>query len=118
MTRHIGAQRTDFGHRWEIVVKQQTGCANEADISPSTRGSLLLCQIPLDLRRFFAVRTLPCPRVPLPSQDGEEGVNGSSPLEGFIPQDHERSVPSVAYMHCRAPPSEEGLERRRQRWFA
>jgi hypothetical protein len=61
-------------------------CEHGANISLSTRVHTRVnprCRMRLVCGAFVAAETRPCPRFPLPPQDGKEGVDGSSPSEGF-----------------------------------
>jgi len=61
-------------------------CERDANISSSKRGHTRVyfsSSDPSGLRGFRTRVTRSCPRFPPGFQDGKEGVNGSSPLEGF-----------------------------------
>jgi hypothetical protein len=61
-------------------------CEHGANISLSTRVHTRVnprCRMRLVCGAFVAAVTRPCPRFPRLSQDGKEGVDGSSPSEGL-----------------------------------
>jgi hypothetical protein len=70
----------------EACLLCNAACEHSANISRSTRVHARVtppCRIPSVRGAFVAVLTRPCPRLPRLSQDGKEGVDGSSPSEGL-----------------------------------
>jgi hypothetical protein len=80
----------------EACLPCNAACEHSANISRSTRVHARVSP----LRQIFSVcgafvvaETLPCPRFPALPQDGKEGVDGSSPSEGFAENDcHARAL--------------------------
>ena len=78
-----------------VVHIADKSCEREANISPTMRGHarvMFPLQIPLVGGAFVRPKTRPCPRLPAWFQDGKEGVDGSSPSEGFVELPANRAV--------------------------
>ncbi len=72
--------------RAPVVHMDAGSCERGANIGASTRVHTRvtpLRQIPSVCGAFVAAETRPCPQFPALAQDGKEGVDGSSPSEGF-----------------------------------
>ena len=75
----------ELASRDDVVHTDDMPCERGANISPSTRVHArvtLLRRVRLVCGAFVPAVTRVCPRVPRSSQDGKEGVDGSSPSEG------------------------------------